>query len=47
MSEREWIRYQEGVLFFCFINQKFMSHFDFVPVIPVSPDTILKERCLG
>ena len=36
-----------GVLFFFFINQNLISHFDFVPVIPVSPDTALKWRCLG
>ena len=32
-------------LFFSFLSIKTMSHF--VPVIPVSPETALKETCLG
>ena len=36
-----------GVLFFFFYQSKLMSYFDFVPVIPVSADTTVKERCLG
>ena len=35
-----------GVLFFFFVNQN-LSHFDFVSVIPVSPNTTSKEKCLG
>ena len=32
----------KGSLFFSFINQNFLSHF-----VSVSPDTTLKEKCLG
>ena len=36
-----------GSLLFPFYQPKLMSHFDFVSVIPVFPDTTLKERYLG
>ena len=39
------IKYQGGSHFFSFYQSNLMSHF--VPVIPVSPATTLKERCLG
>ena len=36
-----------GSLVFLFYQSRLISHFDFVPVIPVSPDTTLKEKYLG
>ena len=48
MSKKERIIYQVGSLVFLFYQSKRMPYFDFVPVIPVSPDvtlTALKERC--
>ena len=51
ISKRVWGYQKEGgsninggVFFFFFHQSKLMSHF--VPVIPVSPDTTLKEICL-
>ena len=46
MSKRDKIKYQGregGVILF--YQSKLMSRF--LPVIPVSPDITLKERCLG
>ena len=40
MSKKERFNFKEGVS-----QNLFMSNF--VPIIPFSPDTILKERCLG
>ena len=47
MSNRGRIKYQRvgSLLFFPCYQSKIMSHF--VPVIPVSPDTTLKEKYLG
>ena len=44
MSKRGRIKYQEGSLVFLFCQSKLMSHFDFVSVIPVSPDFTPKEK---
>ena len=36
-----------GSLDFLFHQSKLISHFDVVPVITISPDITLKERCRG
>ena len=44
VKQKRGLNIKEGILFF-YHQLKLMSHF--VPVTLVSPDTTLKERCLG